>query len=106
MIDSRFSADAFEACGLNTTEAGNLAELLSKEIQLQLHYAIMPELQLIIDKLNSFGHRLKPDDDQIVGDISFRDDNNDHNRYQCKLRIGIDLVVSTGYAHLISPDDV
>lgn len=100
MIDEKFSLASFEACGLNTKEGEKLAELLADEIQKELHKVIETQVLKIIDQLNTMGHCLKLEYPSIPGDISFRDDGTNEKGYYCKLRVGIDTIISTGYAHL------
>ena len=104
MIDERFSAEAFISSGVDTDEAQKLAELLAEVVAKELHEIVNAKFIEIIKKLNSMGHFLKPEYEAKVGDISFRDDLSENGKYQCKLRLGVDTVISTGYAHLIDLD--
>jgi|SRR3982750_4138832 hypothetical protein len=100
MIDERFSATAFDACGLDSKAAQELADLLADEIQQEMHQVIETHLSKIIERLNSMGHALKAEYPPFLGDFSYRDDWEDEAGYHCKLRVGFDTVVSTGYSHL------
>jgi len=101
MIDDRFSAKAFEAYGLNSEGAGELACQLAEEVNQELHKVILPKLMEIIDTMNAMGHNLRLYEEPKPGDISFRDDSEGAFGYECRLRIALDCVVSTGYAHLV-----
>jgi hypothetical protein len=105
MIDSRFSASRFEELGLDTQESRRLADLLADEIQTELHNVIAKRMEEIRELLNRMGHNLKPEYPPKPGDISYRDEATGDDDYPCRLRIGVDTVISTGYAHLIDPDD-
>ena len=105
MIDERFSAEAFNSSGIDTDEAQKkLAELLAEEVAKELHEVVNAKVIEIVKKLNSMGHSLNPEYEAKIGDISFRDDLSENGKYQCKLRLGVDTVISTGYAHLIDLD--
>ncbi|MEW5980558.1 MAG: hypothetical protein AB1898_32645 [Acidobacteriota bacterium] len=103
MIDERFSEAAFSQLGLDTDASRRLADLLRDEIQRELHTAIDARLRELVDRINSMGHRLKLEYAPIPGEISYRHDWKDETGYQCRLRVAVDTVVSTGYAHLIDP---
>ena len=55
--------------------------------------------------LNRMGHNLELAYPSRPGEISYRDQKNSEEGYQCELRIAFDRVVSTGYAHLINLDE-
>jgi hypothetical protein len=105
MVDERFSAKAFEKCGLDSQAARDLADLLADEIQQEVHEVIKERILGIVERLNKMGHDLKPLHLPVPGDISYRDDWEDDSGYHCKLRVAFDSVVSTGYAHLITSKD-
>jgi MoaA/NifB/PqqE/SkfB family radical SAM enzyme len=106
MIDERFSAIAFDQLGLDTDGAAQLADLLAEELQKEMHQVIVTHLDRIIEKLNSMGHNLKPYGEHIPGDVAYRDDTEDKTGYHCKLRVAFDSVISTGYAHVLSTEEV
>lgn len=106
MIDERFSSAAFEGCGIDTQPARDLADLLAREIQIEMHEAITAQFGKIVGQLNAMGHALKPEYDPLPGDLSYRDDWRDDSGYHCKLRVGFDSVVSTGFAHLLNADEL
>ncbi len=101
MIDEKFSAEAFISSGIDTDESQKLADLLAEEVAKELHEIINAKVVEIVEKLNSMGHSLAPEYKDKIGDISFRDDSLENEKYQCKLRLGVDTVISTGYSHLI-----
>jgi hypothetical protein len=101
MIDDRFSAESFISFGIDTNESQKLADSLAAEIAKELHEIVNAKVIEIVEKLNSMGHSLQPEYEAKIGDISFRDDFFENEIYQCKLRLGIDTVISTGYSHLI-----
>jgi hypothetical protein len=105
MIDERFSAAKFTECGIDSKASEHLAKLLGDELQVEMHEVIQVKFNEIVEQLNKMGHNLKPEYPPIPGDISFRDDWVDKDGYHCKLRVGFDTVVSTGYAHLINPSE-
>jgi hypothetical protein len=101
MIDERFAASAFSARGVNTEGSRSLADQLANAITEELQHAVGVELARIINQLNQLGHNLKPKE-TALGEFSYRDDYEDETGYHCKLRVALDLVVSTGYAHVIT----
>ena len=102
MIDERFSASAFSSCGLDTQKARGLSEVLAQEIESEIQQVVEKQFARIVGRLNDMGHDLKP---YVVnaGELSYRDDYEDRDGYHCKLRVAVDIVVSTGYAHLTIP---
>jgi hypothetical protein len=100
MVDERFSYNAFEARGLDTQAARDLADVLADEIQQEMHNLIVEHFLTIIERLNQMGHKLKPLYPPRPGDFAYRDDWEDESGYHCKLRVAWDSVVSTGYAHM------
>lgn len=104
MIDERFSSSAFESLGADSDNARARAALLAEEVQKEMHNVIERHFTDIIKRLNSMGHNLKPEV-IALGEIAFRDDYEDERGYHCKLRVALDVVVSTGYAHLTSVID-
>ena len=101
MIDERFSASEFEKLGIDSSDAHALALELANEVREALHSIISTAITEIVEKLNSLGHQLKPYSPPVPGDISFRDDWIEREgKYHCKLRLAVDTVISSGYAHL------
>lgn len=104
MLDERFSASSFASCGIDSKEARLLADLLAEEVQKEMQYVVDTHFTTIIQRLNAMGHKLKPEIINL-GELSYRDDYEDENGYHCKLRVALDLVISTGYAHLTSSSE-
>lgn len=106
MIDERFAATKFEACGLNSQAARELADLLTEEINKEMSEVLMTHFLGIIAKLNNMGHSLKEYEEPSIDHLAFRDDwqDEDGRNYFCKLRVAFNMSVSTGYAHLYSPE--
>lgn len=102
MLDERYSRSAFEVAGLDTPEAADLAASLQDDILVELDAAVRDAFLQIVRRLDGMGHHLKPYSPPVPGDLSFRDDSGEEGTesYQCGLRVGLDCVVSTGFAHL------
>ncbi len=105
MIDERFSAVSFASRGLGSKAAREWADLLAEEIQKEMNQVIEPCLSRIVERLNGMGHALKAEYPPAPGDFSYRDDWQDETGYHCKLLIGLDTVVTTGYGHLITVEE-
>jgi hypothetical protein len=101
MIDEKFSSESFISVGIDTDESRKLADLLAEEVANELHKIVTEKVAEIVEELNSMGHSLKPEYKPEIGNISFRDDFWKNVEYHCKLRLGIDTVISTGYSNLI-----
>lgn len=95
VFDERFSAGAFERATPEQRQA--LALELEEEINEELHRAIMPAFEGIVEALAEFGHDLRLYEPPVPGDISCRDDATVNGQYECRLRVGVDVVVSVGY---------
>jgi len=104
MIDERFAAGKFKALGIDTPAAKKLTEELADEVNTELHEVVAAGAKDIVDRLNEMGHELKVEEFNL-GSVSFRDDFEDDNGYHCRLRLAVDTVVSSGYAHLAEPQD-
>lgn len=105
MIDERFSAASFAVLGPGSDAARELADLLAEEIQNEMHQVIGPHLSKIIERLNAMGHSLKAQYPPAPGDYAYRDDWKDEDGYHCKLLVGLDTVVTTGYGHLLTVEE-
>lgn len=99
-INSRFSAAEFERHGKDTEASRKLADLLAKEIKDEVHTAIYETVKKIISKLNNMGHNLTLVQSPRVGDIEYHDVSGMEGEYGCKLRVGVHMHVTTGYAHV------
>jgi hypothetical protein len=97
----KYSKQKFEERGLDTPEAGKLAEELQNDVAEEMHKAVSAAFLKIIDKLNAQGHNLESYGEISIGDLPFRDVADDGIYY---LRLGCDVVISTGYANVIPPN--
>jgi hypothetical protein len=103
MFSNKFSKDNFELTLKKKGDDGKkeLVSLLETAIQKRLYDVIKPEVEIIVRELNKLGHQLELYYDPTPGDISYIDKSNETP----KLRIGVDSVVSVGYADLIDNND-
>lgn len=102
MIDERFAAKEFATLGHNTSDSRKLANELGEEVNAELHQVAAATLKRIVGCLNDMGHELRIDEFE-PGSIGFRDDYEDDNGYNCKLRLGLDTVITSIYTHLGEP---
>ena len=99
MIDKKFSKKSFEqALEKDNAMVNELSSELEELIQNKLFAEIKPKMQEIVDELNEMGHKLKFNYEPLPGDISYLDGSSEDP----KLRIGLDSVISIGYADLIN----
>jgi len=96
MKATKYKFDKFSKLGLGSAEALTLSKELSDCISERLHIILLNEMKEIIKELNEVGHNLKEYYEPMLGDISYRDDSNNGD-YKCKLRIGLDTIVSVGF---------
>lgn len=109
MIDKKFAYDVFEKLGLNSDEARKLSDELQIAVCEELSSILRQKMTDISQKLNTIGHNLQvfeDEDEDGTIDYGFRDhnDNGVEGRqidYDCKLRLGISLVVSAGFRDLV-----
>jgi len=106
MIDKRFSSQEFDARGLDTSAARKLAGQLRREVEKALHEVVACEFLQIIDRLNTMGHSLRACGRQKVGELAYRDYGPSGRSEACRLRLAVDTVVSAGYAHLLTEDEL
>ena len=99
----RYSKQQFESLGLNTPAARKLADELQIDVNDEIHEAVLSAFQNVVQRLNARGHSLTPYDEIRAGDISFRDEQIDGN---CCLRLGCDVVISAGYAHTMTIEEI
>lgn len=102
MIDSRFSSQAFAEAEIDSENARELADQLNADITRELTEFLSKKVEIIVAELNALGHNLQLNGGPRDGAISYRDDFSLGSRYVCRLRIAVDIDVSTGYAHLIN----
>ena len=99
----RYSKQRFESFGLDTPAARKLADELQIDVNDEIHEAVLSVFQRIVQRLNAQGHLLTPYDEIRAGDISFRDEQTDG---KCCLRLGCDVVISAGYAHTMTVEEI
>ena len=99
MIDERFSKKTFTTLGVEA--ARSRADELQREVLDAIHEDIGRSVREIVSKLNEMGHDLVVEID-APGDLSFRDDATGVSA----LRLGIDVVVSAGYADTSTSDGI
>jgi hypothetical protein len=102
MIDEQFSSQEFEKLGLDTEAARSRVDALSLVIQQELKILIDQKLKECISSLNSMNHYFELQDNQLDY-ISYCDNSDRNNTYT--LMISLDLIVMSGYAHLVSNDE-
>ena len=108
MIDQKFSYDAFEKLGLDSEEAKRLCDELQVAVCEEFNDILKRKMDEVAESLNAMGHNLQVFEDENYDgtiDYGYRDhnDNGIDGRqidYVCKLRLGIDLIVSAGFGHL------
>ncbi|HEX8177233.1 MAG TPA: hypothetical protein VF543_19245 [Pyrinomonadaceae bacterium] len=99
----KYSKQQFESLGLNTPAARKLADDLQNDVTEEIYAAVLAAFQKVVERLNAQGHNLKVDGEIRPGDISFRDELIEG---QCHLRLGCDVVISAGYAHTMTADEM
>jgi hypothetical protein len=95
---TKFSKEQFEKCGIDTDAARMLADLLQEEVGQEIHKALRPILERIVEGLNREGHNLTPYEIK-QGELSYRDVSPEG---KVQLRLACDVVISSGYAHMSS----
>lgn len=102
MNTERFSADKFEKAGIDSKEARALVNQLASELGNELQVLVRNYLTEKINELNKIGHGLTLFAEDELEDghfgISFRD----YTETECRLRLGVDVVISAGYPHLVA----
>jgi hypothetical protein len=121
MLDERFAAARFAELGLGSEAAAALANELAAEVLSELQTDLSTKVKDMVHRLNAMGHRLRdmgptaPGDmgdptapgvvDRIApgdsGDVDYRDDDGGEDPLFCRLRLGVSMIVATGYAPLI-----
>ncbi len=99
---SAFSRHAFDALKGESSAARALADQLAEAVVQDLDTLIGRRLSDIVAELNRLGHELAPYGDQRPGDRAFRDEDSAEH---CRLRVGCDVIISTGYADILAVDD-
>ncbi|MFO0550975.1 MAG: hypothetical protein U0271_21470 [Polyangiaceae bacterium] len=93
-MSKKFSASQFEAAW-REGHARVLSDELQDEVQLALHPSILQAVHEVVRALNEMGHSLSEYTPSRAGDLSYRDSS---DGARCKLRVGVDVVISVGYA--------
>ena len=99
----KYSQREFESRGLDTPAARQLADELQDDVAKEIHEALLAAFLKIVAGLNAHGHNLTPYDEIRIGDISFRDEPGEG---QCRLRLACDVVISAGYAHTLTAEEI
>jgi hypothetical protein len=99
----KYSKQQFELRGLNTPAARKLADELQDDVTQEIHAAVLAAFLNVVERLNAQGHNLNPYDEIRAGDISFRDE---PIKGQSCLRLGCDIVISAGYSHTMTVDEI
>ena len=99
----KYSKQQCESHGLNTPAARKLADELQEDVTEEIHAAVLAAFLNVVERLNAQGHDLKPYDEIRAGDISFRDESVEG---QCYLRLACNVVVSAGYSHTMTVDEI
>jgi len=113
MLNEKFSYGSFKKLGLDSDEARKLADELQLTVTKEFHDVLERKMTEIITDLNDMGHALQPfehDTEEAFIDFEYRDHNNSgvdclQSDYVCKLRLGLSLVVSAGFGHLVNSID-
>jgi hypothetical protein len=84
---------------LDTEDLKILTQLLTSEIQREIHAVVKNRFEEIVDELNGMGHALKAYGEQQLCDLSYRDDWEDKSSYHCKLRVAFCSIISVGYTN-------
>ena len=99
----KYSKQQFEARGLDTPAARQLADELQDDVAEEIHEAVLAAFMKVVEGLNERGHKLTPYGEIQVGDISLRDEPGEG---RCNLRLACDVVISAGYSDTTSADEI
>ncbi|BAY16058.1 hypothetical protein NIES21_18810 [Anabaenopsis circularis NIES-21] len=99
----KYSKQQFDACGLDTSAARQLADELQDDVAKEIHEVVLTAFLKVVEELNARGHNLTPYDEIQVGDIPFRDES---SKERCNLRLACDIIISTGYSHTLAADEI
>jgi len=103
-IDERFELKKFEAIGDDGIALQALSTALREEVEQRLDKVLSPAVEEIVAQLNKLGHDLRLYGKPVIGDIAYRDDLLEEGGYSCKLRLGVDVVVSLGFSDTIDEE--
>jgi len=93
MDPRKYSKQAFEKLEQGSPELQKLLWELDRDVNAELHAAVLERFREITVVLNSAGHGLRESPHNIAGDINFRDG----PREGYDLRLGCDTVISAGF---------
>ena len=96
-VDDRFAADRFRS--RYAEGAGSVARLLHElddAILAEMQPVVAEKLEEIVGRLNGMGHRLTIETDEL-GDVQYHDQEDPPEGAHCWLRVGADIVISTGW---------
>ena len=99
----KYSKRQFDSLGLNTPAARKRADELQNDVTEEIHSAVLAAFQNVVERLNARGHNLTPYEEIRAGDITFRDEPIEG---QCFLRLACDVVISAGYSHTMTVDEI
>jgi hypothetical protein len=99
----KYSKRQFEARGIDSRAARELADELQDDVAREIHEAVLAAFMKVVEGLNAQGHGLTPYDEIRVGDISLRDESGDG---RCNLRLACDVVISAGYSHTVAAGEI
>jgi hypothetical protein len=99
----KYSKQQFDSLGRNSAAARQRADELENDVNAEIHAAVFPAFMNIVARLNAQGHNLTVFDPTVPGDITFRDEPIDGG---CNLRLACTVVISAGYAHTMTTDEI
>jgi hypothetical protein len=99
MIDKKYSSQSFSAKGLDTDESRKLADELAEAVQNEMKLVAKSKLEEIIKKLNELEYTFSLCDE--LGDYLSYCSEVEREGVHYKLKIDFDIVIATGYAHLL-----
>ena len=93
---SKYALNTF----MNNRDMSKLLKEFETELLSEFHPIIEEKLKQIVFELNQHGHNLKlyysePDD------VHYRDDEFCEGKYNCKLRLAVDTIISVGFADIL-----
>jgi len=101
----RYSREEFDKRGHGTDAACDLAIQLQTEVLADLYKVIEPRMREIASELIKRGHDLTEDAKNYPECLCFREIGEDKERVP-GLILAVDLIISTGYPHTLSREDL
>lgn len=96
-LEQKFSLEEFQRAGMGTDSARSLADELAEIVQERIHASVADAVAGVVEDLKVLGHDLREYTKPVPGDIAYRDDEGSNGGYVCRLRLGVDTIVSTGF---------